>query len=112
MPVQDSGSLDQNILLIRTCFCSCVGHPFDDVFRLSLEALADTYSPLSLPPPSVFFRAVPPKASFFYLASNGVWKSAAATYLHVCQALGELFVRSVRGEREVRAICSWSAPSH
>lgn len=42
MPVQDSGSLDQDILLIRTRFCSRVGHPFNDVFHLSLEALAYT----------------------------------------------------------------------
>lgn len=42
------------------------------------------------------------KTSFLYLAANGIWKSAVATYLHVCQALREPFVRSFRGEREVK----------
>lgn len=48
----------------------------------------------------------------FYRATNGIWKSAAATYLHVCQALREPFVHSFRGWMWGEAICSWSALSH
>lgn len=98
MPAQDSGSLDQNIQLIRTLFCSRVGHSFDDVFSLS-----STCSGAFLPPPvDVVSHNGSPSNLFFYLASNGIWKSAAATYLHVCQALREPFVRSFRGEWEVK----------
>lgn len=42
------------------------------------------------------------KTSFFYLASNGIWKWAAATYLLVRQALREPFVPSGGGEGEVK----------
>lgn len=50
------------------------------------------------------------KTSFFYLASNGIWKWKAATYLLVRQALREPFVPSVGGEREVKPSAAAQAP--
>lgn len=57
-----------------------------------------------LPPSAdvVFHNGSSRKDLLFYLATNGIWKSAAATYLHVCQALREPFVHSFRGECEVK----------
>lgn len=48
VPAQDSGSLDQNIQLIRSLFCSSVGHSFDDVFHCRPK-LWDTHA-LGFPP--------------------------------------------------------------
>lgn len=55
-------------------------------------------APADLPLPQQFHM----KTSFFYLASNGIWKWAAATYLGVRPALREPFVPSGGGEREVK----------
>lgn len=84
-------SLDQNILLIRTRFCSRVGHSFDS-FSFVIRGTQP-------PSANVVSHNSSSQTSFFYdLASNGIWKSAAATYLRVCQALWEPLVLSFGGE--------------
>lgn len=97
MPAQDSGLLDQNIQLIRALFVPPLSSHLMTFFIVkdlgyTCSALSSSYA--------VFPEQFHPKTSFFfYLATNGIWKSAAATYLHVCQALREPFVRSFfRGE--------------
>lgn len=102
MPAQDSGSLDQNIQLIRALFVPVLVTHLMTFFHCRSSGI---HMLCAFLPPSadvVFHNGSSRKDLLFYLATNGIWKSAAATYLHVCQALREPFVHSFRGECEVK----------
>lgn len=65
---------------------------------------------LRAPADLVFPQRFHMKTSFFCLASNGIWKWAACTYLLVRRALREPFVPSVGGEGEVKPSAAAQAP--